>query len=220
MVSVLFPRFSHIARAFSCVVALLTVTSAGAAQISPGDELAAKNSALAAAAGRSSASASTSTVIATFVGTTAGAPTYNRGVGCSSLSGVGTATPYNAQTFTVPTSGLHNILSVQDGWDGYLHLYQGSFTAGTPLVNCIASNDDSPSIGQSQILVSLTAGTTYVLVTSGFNNSDAGAFTNTVSSLISPPVPTLSFVNVALMAFAVAVLGFFVQRRRMSSARR
>lgn len=221
MMSALFPRFGYVVRALSCVAALLAVTSAGAAQVAPADELAEKNRALAAAAANRQASAtSTNAVIATFAGTTVGGPTYNRGSGCGVLSTVGTATPYNTQSFTVPTSGLYSILGVQNGWDGYLHLYQGTFTPGTPLVNCIASNDDFPVIGQSQILVSLTAGTTYILVTSGFANTDSGTFVNTVSSLVPALVPTLSLTNIALMALAVVMLGVFAQRRRLSSARR
>lgn len=218
MSSVSLLRFTQIIKSVSCIAALLLASSAGAAQMAAADELAAKNAAL--ALSRSAAPSSANAIIATFTGTTVGAPTYNRGVGCTALSGVGTATPYNAQTFTVPTSGTYNILSSQSGWDGYLHLYQGSFTPGTPLVNCIASNDDFPDIGQSQILVSLTAGTTYILVTSGFSNTDAGVFNTTIDSLLSATVPTLSATSIALMVMALAMLGVFVQRRRVAAQRR
>ena len=163
----------------------------------------------------------TSAVIGTFTGTTVGAPVYNRGSGCTSLSGVGTATPYHVQPITVSTTGTYSILSVQNGgWDGYIHLYQGSFNPGSPLTNCIASNDDFIDIGQSLIpVVTLTAGDSYFLVTSGFENTDSGTFTTTLEALFQAPVPTMSATNLGLMAFGVLLLGVYVQRRTAASRR-
>lgn len=221
MSSVSVLRVTQVIKAFSCIAALFAVSTVSAVQLSAADERAAKAQALAAMAGQGNASR-TNAVIGTFTGTTVGAPVYNRGSGCSGLSGVGTATPFHVQPFTVSTSGSYSILSVQNGgWDGYIHLYQGSFNPGTPLTNCIASNDDFVNIGQSLIpVVNLTAGDSYFLVTSGFANTDSGTFTTTLESLFQAPVPTMSAVNLGVMAFGVLLLGVYVQRRTAASRRR
>jgi len=125
-----------------------------------------------------------------YTGTTVGAPTWNRPVAATpptSLSGSGTATPFSVQPFTVGTSGNYSFLSVANAplnWDNYTFLYRTGFSSATPLVNAIVGNDDFPNLGRSGFdNISLTAGTQYFLVTTGFGNTDAGTFTNSINGV-------------------------------------
>lgn len=116
--------------------------------------------------------------------TTVGGPTWNRPfANCSGLSGLATATPYHVQQFSVTANGNYLFTSAQTGgWDGYLMLYQTNFSAATPLINCLGGNDDGPGgLGTSEFTFALTAGTQYFLVTTGFDNTEAGAFTNEIT---------------------------------------
>ena len=69
------------------------------------------------------------------------------------------------------------------GWDGYIHLYVGSFDPTNQLAGLLASNDDGPGgIGTSQITgLTLLANVDYFLVTSGFFPTDFGAYETTIS---------------------------------------
>jgi hypothetical protein len=124
-----------------------------------------------------------------YSGTTVGQPTWNRPVdngsnAPTSLSSIGTNVSYSVQEFSVDASGLYNFLSdaVSRTWDNYLFLYQNSFNPTTPLTNAVIGNDDFNFIGRSAFNdVSLTAGRSYFLVTTGYTNDSAGSFTNTVS---------------------------------------
>ncbi len=119
-----------------------------------------------------------------YSGDTTGAPTFNRALSdCSGLSGVGTAVAYQVQDFTVTAAGNYDITSVQTGFDGFIHLYTGSFNPADALTNCTAGSDDGTGgIGTSEILgVALTSGTQYFVVTSGFANTDFGPYDNTLS---------------------------------------
>ena len=65
---------------------------------------------------------------------------------------------------------------------GALFLYADAFNPSSPLANAVIGNDDFPSIGLSGFNnVSLTAGRTYYLVTTGFANTDFGAYTSQIS---------------------------------------
>ncbi|MBP8296913.1 MAG: hypothetical protein KAX84_12445 [Burkholderiales bacterium] len=129
-----------------------------------------------------------------YTGNTSGGPTWNRPAvnsasDCGALSGVGTATPYSAQPFYVDAAGNYDIFSDQGdgggtrgGFDGYIVLYRDSFNPASPLTNCVGGNDDAAAIGLSEMLgVPLDANRTYVLVTTGFSNTDAGPFENEIT---------------------------------------
>jgi hypothetical protein len=158
----------------------------------------------------------------TYTGTTAGQPTWNRPFQGTPptppASGVGTNVPYNVFEFTVDTAGLYDFLSVGTNpvnWDNYTFLYQNSFNPAQPFTNVLIGNDDFPSIGQSGFNgVSLATGTSYFFVTTGFGNSDAGAFTNTISGLGNvTPVPTP-----ALVPGAVALCAGLLRKRKAEAA--
>jgi uncharacterized protein (TIGR03382 family) len=119
-----------------------------------------------------------------YSGDTTGNPTWNRPVGTGGLSGVGTAVPYETQAFSVSSSGPYTITSAYDasaGYDGYLHLYAGSFDPQDQFTNLIAGDDDYMGLYGAQMAgVYLTGGTNYIIVNSGFDNADFGAYTTTI----------------------------------------
>jgi hypothetical protein len=144
-----------------------------------------------------------------YSATTSGAPTWNRPVeSLSGLSIFGTNVEYHVQSFVAPVSASYTINSIATGgWDNFLVLYQGAFNAASPLTNVIAGNDDFGFIGQSRIVRSLTAGTTYNVVTTGFFNSSSGAFSNSISTPTPEP---------ATWMLVAAGAGFVAFRRRRS----
>ena len=127
------------------------------------------------------------TIPGNYTGTTIGSPTWRRPVENgnnppTSLSDVGTSTPYHVQAARADVSGTYTIDSTQSGWDGFLCLYQNTFDPNNPLTNALACNDDGWGwVGTSRIPdIYLTAGTTYYIVTTGWSNADSGPFANTI----------------------------------------
>jgi hypothetical protein len=165
--------------------------------------------------------------------TTVGGPETNRSFAdCSGISGLGPVT-YHAQLFHVGTTGAHNISSIQDGFDGYIHIYSPSFDPADAMINCVIGDDDGDGgIGTSDIdAVELTAGVQYVLVTEGFELGEEGTFTNTIDGPgavtlgalgggLPDPVPQPNVIpsntgkSLGLMAVLLSLVGFAVLRRR------
>lgn len=119
-----------------------------------------------------------------YTGDTTGGPTYQRAVAsCAGLTATTGPMAYSLQPFTVDTSGAYDISSIQDGeFDGFVFLYEGDFDPANPLDGCVTGNDDGDDgIGTSDIDgAALTAGTDYLVVTTGFSAVDVGTFTNTI----------------------------------------
>ena len=116
-------------------------------------------------------------------GDTTGGPTFNRpldGDPPAGLSGVGTAVHYSTVTFTVGAAGnyLFSMSSIPPDYDPFLALYANSFDPSSPLTNALIANDDfsTGNVTLSGFFETLTAGTTYVAVLTGFDNQDFGAF--------------------------------------------
>ena len=117
-----------------------------------------------------------------FFGDTTGAPTFNRPNGGTSPGLSNRQVRYRTQSFSIPADAICIINSGQD-YDGYIHLYQGSFNPNLPLVNLIDGDDDGElGIGTSRIpsdldvnSVSLQAGD-YVLVSSAWQVNTSGAY--------------------------------------------
>ncbi|MEM0519572.1 choice-of-anchor J domain-containing protein, partial [Aequorivita flava] len=101
--------------------------------------------------------------------------------------------------FTVDVTGLYTVDSDQDGgaWDGYIFLYETCFDPLDQTTNFVAGDDDGPGgLGTSQILdVTLTAGTEYYLITTGFSAGDFGDFENTITGVgtVSCGGPVLTY---------------------------
>ena len=123
----------------------------------------------------------------TFEGTTVGAPTWNRpveGAPPPSLSGIATSVP-NPSTPCSATLGETYVFVSQTTvpviWDNFTLLYEDSFDAATPLANALIGDDDfTNTAGMSGFTSVLTAGTSYFFITTGFGNSDDGAFSNSI----------------------------------------
>ena len=101
---------------------------------------------------------------------------------CGGLSSNAPNTRYSAQVFSVSTTGNYGVSSIQTGFDGHIHLYDERFNPFNPVLGCVTGDDDGlGGVGTSQIdSVTLVAGRTYYLVTSGFSDNDSGGFNNTV----------------------------------------
>lgn len=173
-----------------------------------------------------SAAIATPAAAVTVIGTTSGGPTFNRpvaGAPPTSLSGVGTAVSYALTPFTVSTTGSYNFLMTglaPVNWDTYLGLHSTSFNPGSPLVNALVYNDDFPTIGLSGFTASLTAGTSYIALATGFGNTDAGRYSleitgpgNVVIGGNPPPaVPEPS--TWAMIIAGFGIVGAALRRRR------
>lgn len=135
-----------------------------------------------------------------FAGNTTGDPTFNRPFDQASLSGSGTAVPYEVIPFHVTVPGDYVFTTVSGNvspefYDGYLLLYANGFDAGDPLANVVAGDDDFDQDGAGPLSATaasristtggnsfgtpgtLSAGVQYYLVQTGFNNTDFGAYT-------------------------------------------
>lgn len=164
------------------------------------------------------------TVVVT--GTTTGAPTWKRPVANAanpptSLSGFGTNVPYSVQQFSVGSAGTYVFQSTAN-FDNYTFLYQNSFNPLSQLTNVLIGNDDNPSIGLSGFSLNLVAGTQYFFITTGFANTDFGAFSNNFSG---PGTITLGGSPSAvpengpgMLLFGLAAAGLIVVRRKVSTA--
>ncbi len=161
-----------------------------------------------------------------YVGTTVGAPKWNRPVQDGNnvptiLSLMATATPFSVQPFFVGTAASYSLLStsnVPSGWDNYTFLYENGFDSTSPLVNVLIGADDTPTVGLSGFTKALTSGKQYYFVTTGFGNSDAGSFTNSITGgegitlgLRSAVVPESSALWLALAG--LPVVAGIVRRR-------
>jgi hypothetical protein len=154
--------------------------------------------------------------IFTFTGDTTGAPTFNRAFAdFSALSGTGTAAAYDEFVFTVDTAGAYTFLTT-GVFDTFTFLYQDAFDPSDATVNGIAANDDLlPGFTTSGIAASLTSGTTYILVTTGFGNSDFGAYSTTIGGPgIVTVVPEPG--TYALMAAGLGVFAWRMRNRQAS----
>ena len=127
--------------------------------------------------------------------------------------------PWAEVAFQVDADGVYQIDAVWDGFDGYLYLFDETFT-GDDSGN-IAFDDDFGGTGASQIPgVSLMAGTTYYAVMTTFGGQ-AGISTLTGDLSVTSSVGNSAFIvaipepSSAIM-FAMTGLGLFVRRRRAS----
>lgn len=159
-------------------------------------------------------------------GNTTGGPTFNRalqGTPPVGLSLVGTAVAYTTLDFTVSATGSYTFQSdatVTATWDNFTFLYQGSFNPAAALTNVLVGNDDNLTIGLSGFTTALTAGTNYVFVTTGFANTDFGAYALSITgpgNVITGVVPEPS--AWALMAGGLVGMGAWLRRRAAAPRR-
>ena len=123
-------------------------------------------------------------------GTTVGGMTFNRPTtnpaGACVPSGIGTAVAYRTIPFSITTAGVYTITTQYPaGFDGYLLLYQTAFDPAASCTNRFAFSDDAaiggaPGAQGSQIVAQTLATGSYVIVVTGFDLPDAGAYTGTI----------------------------------------
>lgn len=147
--------------------------------------------------------------IVTFSGDTTGAPTFNRPVEpLNALSLIGTATRFSAFAFTVSQAGNYSFLSTA-AFDNFVLLYDGPFASSSPLQGALMAVDDLVSGTTAGFAAELLAGKSYVLVTTGYENQDYGAFINTIGGrgviTAVPEVDTYLLLLVGLLSVAGTV---------------
>ena len=151
----------------------------------------------------------TSSMAITLTGTTIGQPTYNRPSTTNNppttLSPTATNVPFAVNNFTVATNGVYNFNTTAPGFDYSQFLYENNFNSTQPLSNILFTNNPFNS-GSNSFNYSLTTGTDYFLVTSGFSNTITGAFSSNVT-----PVPEPSEVNT--LAFGAIGAAYLLKRR-------
>jgi hypothetical protein len=149
----------------------------------------------------------TGSVPATFTGALdADDTTYNRPVTCAALSGVGTAVALDTVTITNNSPGTANVIvfsslvggaACGDNNDTFFTLYNGAFTPGSPLTNCVAVNDDIAAAANrcSQLTFSIPVGETRTVAVAGFNNAAlaTGLFSYQINFTGTTPVELLDF---------------------------
>jgi uncharacterized repeat protein (TIGR01451 family) len=94
---------------------------------------------------------------------------------------------YHEFSTTIGISSSLNISSEQD-FDGFLHLYEGSFDDTDPCANVIALNGPG-GVGTSEISTVTQTSGPYYFITSGRDPADQGDFTNTLTLVMTPSVP-------------------------------
>jgi hypothetical protein len=156
-----------------------------------------------------------------YSGDTTGGPTWNRpveGVPPTALSTIGDNVPYNVRRFEVGTSGEYSFEVISaSSFDPYLFLYQGGFNPAKPLdSNTVLAGNDDQYVGNSlpKITQSLNAGTAYYLVTTGYQNSHYGSFTNEISgvgSITLAPVPEPE--EWAMMMVGAMLVSYQIRRK-------
>ena len=119
---------------------------------------------------------------------TTNSPTYLRPEGDNVTVYVpGSTVLYKAYYFIAPSSGAFTFATTAGTiTDTYISLYQNSFDPANPATNFVRADDDiSGTVFLSSLTQTLTAGTAYILVVSGWSPSVTGTFTMTSSPGIS-----------------------------------
>ncbi len=126
----------------------------------------------------------------TFIGSTVVGGLWQRPIANgSAISGQQGPMRFIAQEFKVTGTATCSVFSSQE-FDGVIFLYRNSFNPSSQLTNFLAGNDDGP-VGDSPPELQSSAienvvldgggvigGRTFVLVTTGFNNTHQGSYQN------------------------------------------
>jgi hypothetical protein len=106
-----------------------------------------------------------------------------------------TGTFFETTDFSVDTSGLYDILSNQDFFDGMIFVYETSFDPLSQFTNYLDGDDDFTRYRDSFIEdLQLNVGTDYVLVSGAYSAGDFGTHSYTITgpgtaSISAVPLP-------------------------------
>lgn len=162
-------------------------------------------------------------------------PTFQRAVNFNTdptgpqvidVSAIGTAVYYDAQPFTVATSGNYAI-GMAAGFDTQLLLYEGGFNPATPLANFDDSNDEGRNVlrraglpaldvdndtnGIGRLDRELVAGVRYYAVMTSYGNGQTG---NYFTQIAGPGAVTLGVVPEPATAVLLAAGSVLVMARK------
>jgi Fungalysin metallopeptidase (M36)/PKD-like domain/Fungalysin/Thermolysin Propeptide Motif len=121
--------------------------------------------------------------------------TFNRGTGTTTYTAAtagsaGANVYYKTISFVAPSTAAFTFSTISatlnpgGSDDTYMSLYQTTFNPATPATNFLKGDDDAGVGSLSQITQNLTAGTTYIIVVSTYENNLNGPFTLQASSTI------------------------------------
>lgn len=121
-----------------------------------------------------------------------GAPTFQRPNIGNPPSGLSIYSPvYHVFSFTAPVSGLYTFEANSPSIDNFGILYQNSFNPLAPLSNALRSDDGSSGNPGDNYYIArnLTAGTTYILVSTSFYTGEYGSYQVKIEGPFTTPLP-------------------------------
>lgn len=146
--------------------------------------------------------------IVTITGDTTGGPAFDRPLPDFSDLSPATGVHYNAITFSASQTGQYAFYGT-GLFDTFLILYYG-FDPAAPLLGGLGANDDLLGNTSSGFARSLVAGEEYILVMTGFDRDDYGAYSVTISG---PGVITAVPEPASWLMLGIGMLGLALHRR-------
>lgn len=117
-----------------------------------------------------------------FSGDTEGASRWHRPGSFFALSAVGTNVPYHVLPFHVDLTSRYELTGGLPTSDAHFDLYAGGFDPNDPLTNLVEIIDDVFFGEFERRTLTLTAGTQYYLVVTGYGNLDYGPYSGSIRS--------------------------------------
>jgi hypothetical protein len=154
----------------------------------------------------------------TYTGTTVSAPTWVRpnDNGPNPPTSVSNNTVnYSSFGFTVSAADNYVFQSTAN-FDNYTFLYKNAFdpTFGNELNNIVIGNDDNPTGGLSGFTTALNSGTNYYFVTTGFDNTQFGTFSNSITGAGNISAIPTAVPEPATILGSIAAFGYGAYTRR------
>jgi hypothetical protein len=169
----------------------------------------------------SSLTPSAQAVTFTYTGTTIGGSVFNRPFSNFSSpptaisGGAGEAVPYSSFGFTVSAPDSYVFESTAN-FDNFTVLYRNSFNPADSVFNALIANDDLLGLPDynSGFTVALNTGINYFLVTTGYDNLNAGTFSNRIDGAGTVSRTATSVPEPATILGSLAAFGYGVYSKR------
>lgn len=151
----------------------------------------------------------------TYSGNTTGAPTYT--------SHQGFTGPYTTFEFTVTQTAIYGFEQNDTGFSPVESLYKISFDPASPGTNLMDERNGPGGDSTSPLSEQLMAGTVYILVNSGTDPTQFGAFTETITGPVDARLTPVGAVpeptGVFLFATVVAASALLMKRKQGRAVR-